>query len=137
MKEMLEPRHRDRRIFRPSQQQLAYLACWLDPQAPKTILGIANHIGVARRTIYNWLEQPTFVRWFNGRVARHTDHAWMPLLHRLTELALQGSIEHMKLLAQIRGAMRPEITRRDGCGFVVIGVPRPGADSDILTTPRE
>ena len=44
------------RPFTPSRQQLAYLAAWLDPHVPKTIRGIADQHGLARRSIYRWLE---------------------------------------------------------------------------------
>ena len=119
------------RTFRPSRQQQAYLECWLDPEAPKTIVGIATHIRVARRSIYNWFERPEFVRWFNSQVQHHTDHLWTPMLHRIAELALQGSIEHLKLFMQIRSAMRSEIERHDGRSFVVmVGVPRPQPEDE-------
>jgi len=123
--------------FRPSRQQQTYLEAWLDPRSPKTIAGIASNIGVARRSIYNWFERPEFVRWFNAEIEHHTDHLWQPVLYRLTEFALAGSIEHMRLLVQIRGALRPEITRHDGRSFVVmVGVPRPQPE-DISTAVCE
>lgn len=96
------------RPFRASPYQQAYLEAWLDPQAPKTISGIARHIDVPRRTIHSWLAIDDFVRWFNGEIERHTCALWRPVLLKVTELALQGSIEHIKLLAQIRGAIRNE-----------------------------
>ena len=113
--------------FRPSPYQQAYLEAWLDPQAPRTISGISRHIDVPRRTIQSWLAIDDFVRWFNGEIERHTCALWRPVLLKVTELALKGSIEHIKLLAQIRGAIRPVDNGADRTGLmVVVGIPRPG-----------
>ena len=114
------------RRFRPSPQQLAYLAAWLDPKTPKSISGIAIAIGVPRRTIYNWLESPDFLSWFDHEVERNVEALWRPVLHRVAELALQGSIEHAKLLAQIRGALHPHVATNHAVN-VIIGIPRPKA----------
>jgi hypothetical protein len=92
--------------FCPSRSQQAYLEAWLDPQAPKTISGISTHIDVSRRAIQGWLKNDAFVAWFNAEIERHTDNLWQPVLLKLTALALEGSIEHMTLLAKIRGAIR-------------------------------
>ena len=56
---------------------------------------------------------------------------------KLGHLAAQGSVEHMRLLAQIRGAIRPvddDAAGRHGRITVVIGVPRPG---DAVAIPAE
>lgn len=113
--------------FRPSRPQQAYLEAWLDPQAPKTISGIATHIAVPRRTVHHWLANDDFVAWFNAEIQQHTEHRWAPVLLKVAQLALQGSIDHVRLLAQIRGAIRlRENPAADGL-TVVVGVPRPAS----------
>ena len=112
------------RAFRPSRHQQIYLEAWLNPHAPKTISAICRHTGIPRRTVQDWLRSAAFVSWFNGALERHTDILWQPVLLKIAELALQGSIEHAKLLAQVRRGLRP--FRGSGNAMtVIIGVPRP------------
>jgi hypothetical protein len=114
------------RQFTPNPQQLRYLRAWLDPGAPKTVGAICRHSGIPQRTVTHWLAQDAFRRWFNAGIERATDHLWQPLLLRLATLAMKGSVEHAKLLAQIRGAIRP-VENGSGAGVtVIVGVPRPG-----------
>ena len=127
--------------FCPSRPQQAYLEVWLDPQAPKTISGISRHINVPRRTIQHWLTRDGFVVWFNHQVERHTGALWLPALHKLTLLALEGSIAHLTLLARIRGVLHPDAPDNAGQGLtVVIGIPRPSeapVDRDVTCSSRE
>lgn len=112
--------------FTPSKRQQAYLHAWLDPQAPKTVSGIAKHIDVPRRTITYWLKQDEFMAWFNAQIERETDHLWRPLLLKTAQLGMQGSVEHTKLLAQIRGAIRQDDAPQRGGVTVIVGIPRSG-----------
>lgn len=118
--------HKSASAFRPSKRQVAYLQAWLDPQAPKTISGIARHIDVPRRTVSHWLAQDQFMTWFNAELERETDHLWRPLLLKTANLAMQGSVEHAKLLALIRGAIRQDDGPQRGGVTVIVGVPRSG-----------
>lgn len=119
--------------FRPSARQVAYVNAWCDPAAAKSTVGIAKLIGVDRGTVYAWLDKPDFMAWFNAEMDKRTEHLWRPILNKTTQLALQGSAEHTKLLAQIRGDLRTG----DGGGsasagvVVNVGIPRPGDPAPI------
>jgi hypothetical protein len=117
-----------RRLWRPTKRQQRYLELWLDPTKPRNVYGLAPLIPCAPRSIYEWLHNPAFVAWFNSQVEDATEHLWRPILHKTSQLALQGSVEHAKLIAQIRGALRNDDGHgRGGVGVqVVIGVPRAG-----------
>lgn len=114
--------------YKPSKRQVAYLTAWLDPQAPKTIEGIARHINVPSRTIHYWLKDARFMAWLNTTLDNVTDALWRPVLLKLADLAVKGSVEHAKLLAQIRGAIKTgDDGGRPSVGVqVVVGIPRPG-----------
>ena len=107
---------------------------------PKSVFGICQALSIPRSNIYYWLQQPAFVDWFNRAVDAHTEHMWRPVLIKLGQLAAQGSVEHMKLLAQIRGAIRTggdDGAASDRRGItVVIGVPRPGDGAVMSAEPR-
>jgi hypothetical protein len=116
------------RTFRASRAQRSYVEAWLDPQAPKTISGICRHLGLPRRTVYNWLaDDQGFVTWFNHGVERNTDGLWQPILLKVAQLAVQGSIEHARLFAQVRGALRQLEQSALSNITVLVGIPRPGA----------
>lgn len=116
--------------FTPTRAQQAYLEAWLDPQTPKSITGICRHLDLPRRTAHNWLaDHHGFVPWFDGELQRHTDHLWQPILMKVAQLALQGSIEHAKLFAQVRGALRQPEQFASSNITVLVGIPRPGADA--------
>jgi transposase-like protein len=109
----------------PTRKHLAYLECWLDPTQPKNMSQIARALGISRRTIAGWLQQDDFRAWFTEEMDRHIDHHWTPALLKVTQLAIAGSAEHFKLLAQVRGALRSESDQRVGVQ-VIVGIPRPG-----------
>ena len=96
---------------------------WLDPSRPKNVSAISRELGLARRSVHRWLQDPGFTAWFNEQVDRHTAHGWEPMLHKLATLALSGSVEHMRLLAQIRGALHPASLPSSSIS-IVMGVPR-------------
>jgi len=113
--------------FRPSKRQRLYLEAWLDPSMPKTVQGICKAMNVPRSTVTYWLKQPAFMAWWNEEMHRYTEHLWNPALVKLGHLAIQGSAEHMKLLAQIRGAIKGDQQGSTSVGVqVVVGIPRPG-----------
>lgn len=122
--------------FQPNKKQHAYLDAWTDPTAPKTVIGIAKHIGMSRAAIHLWQRSPEFTAWFNSECRRRTDHLWEPILAKTSHLALQGSPEHIKLIGQIRGELgHGESSAGANVGVtVVVGVPRPGDHVDV---PRE
>ena len=115
------------RPFRATKLQRLYLEAWLDPQAPKSVVGIAKSIGISPWSVYHWRENPAYVAWFDAELERQTDSLWKPVLQKITQLALAGSVEHAKLLAQIRGAIKGDGSERGGGGVtVIVGVPRAG-----------
>lgn len=115
-----------RATFRPNKRQREYLDAWLDPQSPKSVHGICKATGIPRSTVYHWLRHDDFTTWFNAEIERATDHAWRPILSKLAQLALAGSVEHAKLLAQIRGAIRQDEAPGARGVTVILGMPRAG-----------
>ena len=112
----------------PTPAQRRYVEAWLDPAVPKTISAVCHASGVPRRTAYNWRAIPGFMAWFDHQLKLATDHLWFPILQRCAQLALQGSVEHAKLLAAIRGELTSADSpaQRGTAGVqVIIGVPRP------------
>lgn len=117
------------RPFIPTHAQLKYLSKWLDPDAPDTITGLAKFAGVNRRSVYDWFEDPKFCLWFTERVERVFLADKHRMWRRCIELACRGSVDHIKLVAQRAGELRPEFPgnneTRSGSIQVFLNVPRP------------
>jgi hypothetical protein len=114
------------RSFTPSRLQRRYLEVWLDPTQPKTVTAIAKELGITRRSICYWFADLGFKGWFEAEVDAATRHVWQAALLRCSQLALGGSAEHFKLLAQIRGVLGRENGVDQARSITVaLGVPRP------------
>lgn len=125
------------RPFVPTPAQLRYLATWLDPAGPDTITQLAAAARVNRRTVYDWLEDPRFCLWFTTHVERVFLADRLRMWKRCLELAIKGSPDHIKLVAQRAGELRPEFpgnnSDRTGGMQVFINVPRPRPQLDQAT----
>lgn len=132
----LDVRAADGRAWSPTAKQKAYLAYWLDPGKPKTVSGICREVGIKPGLYHAWRKQGPFAEWFDAQCRAETDHLWPALLARLGQLAMQGSIEHAKLLALIRGEVRSneQPAARAGGLTVVLAVPRAG---DVVSIPED
>lgn len=124
------------RAWQPTRKQVAYLECWLDPSKPKSISAICREVGISRSNLRQWRKGGAFEEWFNKQCEQETNHLWQPLLARLAQLAMQGSVEHAKLLALIRGEIRSneQPAQRAGGLTVVLAVPRGG---DPVSIPQD
>src|SRR5688572_31014725 len=65
---------------------------------------ICRHIDLPRRTVHNWLGDDRFVVWFNQEVQRHTDHWWKPILLKVAQLAVQGSIRSEEHTSELQSS---------------------------------
>jgi hypothetical protein len=95
---------------------------------PFTDAALAATLACRAATISTWRRDPAFLEWLDADARAAVEHLWQPILLRAAQLALQGSVEHMRFLAQVRGEFR-----RDGDAVrdaqtpvsIIIGVPRP------------
>jgi Helix-turn-helix of insertion element transposase len=114
--------------FLPSLAQQRYLAAWLDPNSPHSILGLAKLVKVNRRTVYDWLDDQRFCTWFAAAAERFFQANKHTMWKKCLELAIEGSPDHIKLIAQRSGELRPDVQSVNG--------DRPGALQIFLNVPR-
>jgi len=127
----LEPFATDRKKpqrFNPTPLQVRYRMARMDALSTGhgvTDAPIAAILNCRAATISTWKRNPDFVSWLAAEERRVLDHLWGVILLRAAQLALQGSVEHLRLLAQTRGELtkggQPPVARAEVS--VVVEVP--------------
>jgi hypothetical protein len=132
------------RPFLPNPGQIRYAKAYLDPANPGNIKAIAAAAGVHRRSVYTWMQDPEFCLWLKEQAERVITHHLPIMWQRCLELAIQGSPEHIKLIALRSGELRQDAPNGRGPGVqVFLNVPRPRyelpqapTDTVLDVTPR-
>lgn len=118
--------------FTPTQLQTRYRDLRASAAAagrPINDTALARELRCRNATISGWRRNPAFLAWLDADARAWVEHLWRPILLKAAHLALQGSIEHMKFLAQFLGPVKatgpgaPQVQ-------VIIGVPRPPATTE-------
>lgn len=113
--------------FAPHPQHWSYLRAFLDPAIPHNIKAICQAARINRRNVYRWLQDPAFCRWFSEQCDSLFRHRLHGMWQKCLDLAIQGSPEHIKLIAMKAGDLLQEAPNGRGPGLaqVFINVPRP------------
>lgn len=98
-----------------TKKQINALPLFVDPSIT-SITKIAEELGVARSTIYSWLDDEEFKTAVDKKIEKYTDsqeaHIWKSLINK----AKDGNVRAIKLYFEMKNKYkdRKEITGKDG-----------------------
>ena len=125
-------------VFLPTKAQWRFLNVFLAPDGPDSIAKCAAKACVNRRTVYDWQQDPRFKEWFHDQCEKQAKTERELMWRNARKLAIAGSPEHIKLVAQKAGELihaGANDRRPIGPLGVFINVPRP--DAPQLTTGEQ
>lgn len=61
--------------FRPNPRQIELVRTLADPTIKPTITAVCAEVGIARKTYYEWFDDPRFVTWFNDAWTQEMERA--------------------------------------------------------------
>lgn len=100
---------REKVAFKPDERDRALLMAYQELIAEHgriTSHALATKVGVSRQAVDKRLENAGRRAWINAHLDRAVEDAWPKVMARATELAMRGSIDHMKFLAQVGGRLK-------------------------------
>ena len=115
-------------VFIPTKAQWRFLNVFLAPDGPDSIRKCAERACVNRRTVYDWQQDDRFKQWFHDQCEKQAKTERELMWRNARKLAIAGSPEHIKLVAQKAGELIPagaNDRRPIGPLGVFINVPRP------------
>ena len=93
--------------FIPKPAQIRFSNLYLDISKRMTQEDIAKEIGITRKTIWNWLQNPAFVKWLNSQKDRLLETALIYIYKTAIRKAVGGHFNFAKLLLEMAGAYQP------------------------------
>jgi len=93
--------------FTPKPKQIKFVSFYLDVSKRLTQEEIAEEIGVTRKTIWNWFQNPEFTRWVNTQKDKLIETALIDILKTAVRKATSGHYLFAKLLLEMAGAYQP------------------------------
>jgi hypothetical protein len=117
--------------WKPTGKQEAYLRACLDPEVDRTVKARCAAAGICRQAFYKWLQVPEFNAWLSTQRRLAWQHELPDIKQRGTELAKQGSPEHIRICLELAGELgRGHMlgNTQIGISTVFVNIPRPPAD---------
>ena len=111
--------------YEPTALQMRYQRARAEAVASGRVFtdaSLAAQGGCRAATISTWKRDPTFRGWLDADARAAVEHLWRPILLRAAQLALDGSVERMKILAPF---MASQTLNASHAAPQVLGVPRP------------
>ena len=83
--------------FEPSPEQLKFVEIWLDYTQKQTLEQIGKDIGVTRKTIWKWHQNPDFIKWINNQGFEMLKSSLNGVYRALVRKAESGDVQAIKL----------------------------------------
>jgi len=93
--------------FKPKPKQIKFVSLYLDASKRLTQEEIAKEIGVTRKTIWNWFQNPDFVKWVNSQKDKLLETALIDIYKTAVRKAKSGHYLFAKLLLEMAGVYQP------------------------------
>jgi len=83
--------------FTPKPEQIKFAEIWLDYTQKKTLDQVGDDIGVTRKTIWQWHQDPNFVEWINKQGFEILKSSLNLVYRALVRRAAGGDVQAIKL----------------------------------------
>lgn len=80
-----------------------------DPEWLGNISKLCKEIGVSRKTYYDWLDNPIFVKYVDGLIDKYSDSELMTVWKALIDKVEKGDTSAIKLYFEVKGKYKQQI----------------------------
>lgn len=105
-------------LLTPEQLKAAELLA--EPKAKTTITSIAANVGVARSTIYRWLDDDNFRSYLDDLIDKYTDSELGRIWKALIKQCVLGDTQAIKLYFELKGKYKQDINVTSNVGVTII-----------------
>ena len=101
-------------------EQLKACELLAEPKPRTTITSIANTVGVARSTIYRWLDDDNFRAYLDDLIDKYTDSELGRIWKALIKQCVNGDTQAIKLYFELKGKYKQDINLTANMGVTII-----------------
>ena len=80
-----------------------------NPKWKGTITKLCKEVDVSRKTYYDWLDNPIFVKYVDGLIDKYSDSELMTAWKSLIKQIKKGNISAIKLYFELKGKYKQQI----------------------------
>ena len=101
-------------------EQLKACELLAEPRPKTTITSIAKSVGVARSTIYRWLDDDHFRAYLDELIDKYTDSELGRIWKALIKQCVSGDTQAIKLYFELKGKYRQDVNLSASMGVTII-----------------